>query len=67
MMEQKSSKKRLGRGVGSGLGKHLEKVIRVRSLDLVFQLKDLKVVKCQFIEGYQKEVLISIIEKYIEY
>ena len=63
----KMPKKRVGRGVGSGLGKTSGKVIKARNLDLVCQLKALKVVKCQFIEDFLKGVLTNIIEKSIEY
>ena len=34
------------------------KDIKVKKQDLVCQSKALKVVKCQFIDGYQKEVLL---------
>ena len=35
------------------------KDIKVKKQDLVFQSKALKVAKCQFTDGYQKEVLLT--------
>ena len=39
--------------------KRLEEELKVKSQDLELQLKVLKVVKCHFIEDYQKEALIQ--------
>ena len=52
------SKIRVGRGIGSGKGKHLAEELKVKNQDLVLPLKVLKVVKCHCIEDYQKEDLI---------
>ena len=46
---------RVGRGIGSGKGKTSGRGVKVKNLDQVLQLKVLRVVKCHFIEDYQKE------------
>ena len=42
--------------------KPLEEALKVKNQDLEKLLKVLKVVKCHFIEDYQKEVLTLLIE-----
>ena len=54
----KSSKKRVGRGIGSGLGKTCGKVTKAKSRDQVgFIRSTLKVVKCLYKDVCRKRVL----------
>ena len=55
----KTNKKKIrpGRGIGSGKGKHLEEVTKVKNQDQELLSKVLKVVKCLYLEDFQKEVL----------
>ena len=50
---------RVGRGIGSGKGKPLEEELKVKNQDQELQLKVLRVVRCHYIDVYQKEVLIQ--------
>lgn len=55
----KKGRTRVGRGIGSGLGKLAEEVIKVKSLDLeVFTKLDLRADKCRFKGASLKEVLM---------
>lgn len=54
--QKRTSKLRVGRGIGSGLGKLQVEDKKVKNLDLAVELDvDLKVVKHHYIEDYQKE------------
>lgn len=56
--QEKVARRRVGRGIGSGLGKHQEEVKKDKNQDLVEELDvDLKEVKHHYIEDYQKEDL----------
>ena len=55
----KRKKIRVGRGIGSGKGKTSGRGVKVKNLDQVLQSKVLKVVKCLYIEDFQKGVLIQ--------
>ena len=56
--QKRASKIRVGRGIGSGLGKekHLEEVKKAKNQEQVVELDvDLKVVKHHYIEDYLRE------------
>ena len=52
----KIPKKRLGRGIGSGKGKNFRRGVKGQKSRSGVAIKVLKVVKCLFIEDYQKEI-----------
>ena len=56
-------KKRVGRGIGSGLGKTSGRGVKGQKSRSGVSIKATKVDRCLYIEGFPKEVLTQFIKK----